>query len=401
MKALCPTLLLLSLLSLLACASCQRPPAEEPLDHDDTKDGHAAHGEGSAEGHGEAEHAEAGHDDEASIDLAGVRGVSFLEVGALRQEAAYFAAEAIADEQAEALLSAPLGGTLTRVAVAPGQEVRAGAHLFTLQSPELAQLRGDLLRAQARSARAQAELAREERLAAVAATAARDVEAAKADAMVAAADEQAARLSLASRGLPPGADGSEVVVRAPRAGVVAVLAVRPFQRVEAGDELARLAPTTAALVRVELPLPGAAAWTPGVETEVRRADGQQWTAVVENVPTALSADSRRLVYRLRLRGDGLPLAGTPLEAKVPLATAIVLPQAALQQIEGTWNVFVRSLHEGKAHAELRPIRRGADLGGDVMVLDGLEPGEWVAADGAYLLKALWLKRLGGGDAHAH
>ena len=36
----------------------------------------------------------------------------------------------------------------------------------------------------------------------------------------------------------------------------------------------------------------------------------------------------------------------------------------------------------------RPVRRGAELGGDVLVLAGLAPGEVIATEGAYLLKAL-------------
>jgi len=52
-------------------------------------------------------------------------------------------------------------------------------------------------------------------------------------------------------------------------------------------------------------------------------------------------------------------------------------------------------------AEFRPVRRGPELGGDVLVLEGVAPGERVATAGAYLLKALHLKRAGGGDAHAH
>jgi hypothetical protein len=35
------------------------------------------------------------------------------------------------------------------------------------------------------------------------------------------------------------------------------------------------------------------------------------------------------------------------------------------------------------------------------VLEGLAPGDRIATEGAYLLKALALKRSGGGEAHAH
>jgi cobalt-zinc-cadmium efflux system membrane fusion protein len=82
---------------------------------------------------------------------------------------------------------------------------------------------------------------------------------------------------------------------------------------------------------------------------------------------------------------------------VPLLKAIVLPQSALQQVEGTWGVFVK---EG-GEAVFRPVRRGAELGGDVMVLDGVKPGETVVSEGAYLLKSLQIKRKSGGEDHDH
>ena len=115
------------------------------------------------------------------------------------------------------------------------------------------------------------------------------------------------------------------------------------------------------------------------------------------MPAALTEDTRRLSYRLRLEGAPLPIPGAPLEVRVPFAEAIILPQAALQQIEGTWGVFVKEGEE----ATFRPVRRGLELGSDVMVPEGLKPGEIVAVEGAYLLKSLVLKRKNGGEDHDH
>ena len=111
----------------------------------------------------------------------------------------------------------------------------------------------------------------------------------------------------------------------------------------------------------------------------------------------LTTDTRRLSYRLRLLGGPLPIPGTPLEVHVPLAKTVVLPQSALQQVEGTWGVFVKEGEE----AMFRPVRRGPELGTDVMVLDGVKPGETVVGEGAYLLKSLQIKRKSGGEDHDH
>jgi cobalt-zinc-cadmium efflux system membrane fusion protein len=80
-----------------------------------------------------------------------------------------------------------------------------------------------------------------------------------------------------------------------------------------------------------------------------------------------------------------------------MAKTVVLPQSAVQQVEGIWGVFVK---EGEG-AVFRPVRRGLELGGDVMIMEGLKPGETVAGEGAYLLKSLQIKRKSGGDEHDH
>jgi cobalt-zinc-cadmium efflux system membrane fusion protein len=167
--------------------------------------------------------------------------------------------------------------------------------------------------------------------------------------------------------------------------------------VAAGQQLGIFETGRATIVGVELPLPGPPAWTPGMTTTVRRGDGATWQARVEGLPASVSADTRRLRYRFRLAGSEPLIAGTPLEVRVPLPPGIVVPQDALQQIEGQWGVFVADTSE----AVFTPVRRGPELGGDVVVLAGLAPGQRIATSGAYLLKALVLKHAGGGEEHAH
>ena len=295
-------------------------------------------------------------------------------------------------------MPAPIGGQVLRVNVLPGREVRAGEVLFELHSPTLVQLRRDLLVARAELARARADREREERLLAAGATARRDVEAAQAAEAVALAEEQAALFALAARGLPSEGQDARILVPAPRAGKVTELHVRRGETVEEAAPLLTLLSGKAALVRLELPLPGPTNWPAGSLTEARLGDGRRWPARLEGEPASISADSRRLLFRLRLEGEDLPLPGTPVEVRVPLDWGYVLPQNALQQIEGEWGVFRR---QGES-ATFVPVRRGAELGRDVLVLAGLAEGDQVATEGAYLLKALWLKRAGGGgDAHDH
>lgn len=326
-----------------------------------------------------------------------VRGVAFAPVGQVQQEGAWFPAEAIGDESAQALLTSPVKGVVSAIPGAPGVQVKTGASLVLVQSPELARLKADWLSAQAKRSRADSELAREQRLFEGQAGSRRELELARSEAATAGAEEEAARLALQARGVSPEAGGAVFTLRAPKAGVVSAYKIQLGQGVEAGQELGAFQSAYAALVKVELPLPAPESWGPGAVTEVRKSDGRKWKARLEGVPMSLSQDTRRLSYRLRLTGGPLPLPGTPLEIRVPMAKAIVLPQSALQQVEGVWGAFIR---QGDV-AEFRPVRRGAELGGDVMVLEGVQPGEQVATDGAYLLKALLLKQKSGGDDHDH
>ncbi|HEV7672884.1 MAG TPA: efflux RND transporter periplasmic adaptor subunit [Thermoanaerobaculia bacterium] len=380
-------------LALLFSVGCKK---SDETSHESREHAHSA-GEAAA-----GDHEEQGRDEGTprSIDLAGVRGVSFAVVGPPREEGAWFAAEAISETGSAATFSAPVGGIVTALLVEPGRAVSRGAALVEIRSPELAEKKAAWLAARSRRAQADREVARERRLLEGGATSQRDLEAAEAAAAVAEVEEASARLALEARGVDPASAGTTYRVRAARAGVVESFAVAVGQGVEAGGDLGRLIAPGASRVLVEIPLPGPESWEEGATTEVRRASGQRWQATVEGVPASLSDATRRLTYRLRLSGEAgtLPLAGTPLEVRVPLAQAVVLPQVALQQIEGTWGVFVKTA----GRAELRPVRKGAELGAEVLVLEGISPGETIATDGAYLLKSLYLKLAGGGsDEHGH
>ncbi|WLT31602.1 efflux RND transporter periplasmic adaptor subunit [Geothrix sp. PMB-07] len=365
-------------LTLVASTACGRKAATI-----EAKESH-----GAATGHEAAD---------ARLPLKDIRGLHFVVVPEPRPEGAWYPAEAIGDESAQALLSSPVKGIVSAVRVPPGQRVSPGTVLLAIQSPELARLKADWLSARARRERTEAELAREQRLFQAQAGSRRELETAGSEAATARAEEDAARLALEARGLSPEAAGAMLSLRAPRGGSVTAYTVQLGQGVEAGQELGRFQTASAAIARLELPLPAPQDWQPGTLTEVRKSDGQRWQARLEGTPAALSTDTRRLSYRLRLLGATLPLPGTPLEVRVPLATSVVLPQSALQQVEGTWGVFVKV---GEA-AEFRPVRRGPELGTDVMVLSGVKPGESVAGEGAYLLKSLQIKRKSGGDDHDH
>jgi len=63
-----------------------------------------------------------------------------------------------------------------------------------------------------------------------------------------------------------------------------------------------------------------------------------------------------------------------------------------------WYVF---LPKEEGLFEVREVGRGRDLGGEVEIVSGLQPGEMVVVEGAFLLKAEAEKSLGEGEHHGH
>ena len=328
------------------------------------------------------------------IPLDGLRGIHWIVAPEPRAVGAWFPGEAIGDESAQNVLSSPVGGRIASAPEPPGRPVARGAVLLTIESPELAELIARSIVAKVELERADAALAREEKLAAAGATSQREVEDARRDASVARAASEVARLGLEARGLKDADRSGRFSLRAPASGSVVRWNVRNGQGVEAAQELGSFQLASARLVHLELSLPGPQ-WRLGDQTEVRSSDGRHWKARVKGVPSVLSEDTRRLSFRLELIDGVLPLPGQPVEVRVPFAVAVILPQAALQQVDGQWGVFVRS----GDHAEFHPVRRGAELATNVVIEDGVKPGETIAADGAYLLKSLWQKTQSGGDGN--
>lgn len=76
---------------------------------------------------------------------------------------------------------------------------------------------------------------------------------------------------------------------------------------------------------------------------------------------------------------------------------IVVPNSAIQQIEGKTAVFVQ---EGEDSFEMRGVSLGQNSGDCVQVLEGLDPGDRVVTEGGFYLKSALLKEELG-EVHAH
>ncbi|WP_291270859.1 HlyD family efflux transporter periplasmic adaptor subunit [Geothrix sp.] len=320
-------------------------------------------------------------------------GLRAVEIPAPSVLQAWFPAEAAGDESARAILTAPVSGIVASAPAAPGRPVAKGAPLVTLRSPELAELKSKWLIAQARLRRAQAELAREQRLAAAQAGARRDLDNAEAEHAGASAEAESARIALQARGVTPERADGTFVLRAPSAGTVSTWKAQLGQGVSANEELGTFQAASASLAVVELSSPAPGTWKLGSRAVIRD-DQRTWQGEVVGLPSSMGDMTHRLTYRLRLSGAPLPLPGTPLEIQVPLGQGVLLPSSALQQVEGAWGVFIQ---EGEL-ARFRPVKRGPDAGRETLVLETLPTGAKVFTEGAYLLKSKLMRtKSGGGD----
>ena len=314
------------------------------------------------------------------------------------------------NEDAYAEVGAPISARVVRIHASPGDAVRAGHPLVELESAELGRARADLLAARARSELAARALERARALAAERISPEREVQEAEVAATAAGAELRSARAALRALGVPEEEPGSgdadaRLVLRSPVAGTVlernAVRGqmadpARPLFRV--GD-LARLWLTVHAserdAVRVQ---PGAPA-----RVSFPALPGRTFAGTVALVGRMVDPGSRTVPIRVDVpNGDGVLRPGMSASAWVQLGDAgagvVAVPVGALQRTREGWCVFVP---RGDGAFEVRPVRRGRDLGGEVEVLSGLSAGETVVVEGSFLLKAERDKASGEAGHHEH
>jgi membrane fusion protein (multidrug efflux system) len=85
-----------------------------------------------------------------------------------------------------------------------------------------------------------------------------------------------------------------------------------------------------------------------------------------------------------------PAPGASVRVQVPAGPegkAAAVPVSALRKGPGGDHLFVITPDkEGKQRAHSRPVRSGEVLGDEVLILDGVQPGELVATSGSFKLR---------------
>ena len=272
-----------------------------------------------------------------------------------------------------------LPGTVRHVALTPGEIVEEGTLLVALdvsvEEAELASLRAQV-------ALAETLLGRLERAIQGRGASELEVDRARAERDVALA--QVARIE---------AIIERKTVRAPFRARVGLADVHPGQYLSEGTYLTTLQGVGDALhVDFAVAQAVAASLREGDEVDVFAGPGAPpLPATIVALDARIDAATRNATVRARLEGAGdALLPGGSVRVRVPVGApreAVAVPVSALRKGPEGDHVFVVAPDaEGRPRAHLRAVQSGAMLGDEVVIREGLEPGEQVAASGSFKLR---------------
>ena len=320
--------------------------------------------------------------------------------------------ELTVNEDRTARLGAPGRGRIIAVRVQPGDRVSNGQVLVTMQSADAGMAQSDASKATAEvtSRRAQAQYAgsaraRAERLLALKAIPRQDYERAIADDEQSRAALQQAEAELRrarSTANLMGASGSsasgEVVLRSTLDGVVLARPAQPGAVVDAGAPLVTVTDASTLWLQVKAPEQLSALFRRGnpLRFTVPAFPTDNFTARTDAVGAGLDPDTRTLAVRgVVPNGNGRlkpEMLATVLVDGGQRSTAALVPEAAVQQIDGKPVVFIAHPDaKGGARFERREVEVGSRTNGQVAVLKGLVAGDVIVTAGAFAVKAEFQK----------
>jgi len=315
-------------------------------------------------------------------------------------------------------LSPMVPGIVTRVLVDFGQRVAAGQGLISVRSVDLAEAEAEYLEAESKMRLSQKTYERQKGLRAAGITAERELLEAEEDLASArirteAAHQKLVRLGFSDRDIQAlvsqgmrGASG-ELVLRAPFAGTVLELHAVAGELLNPGDTAALVADLSqlwlwADIYERDLPRVLDLKKKGEVRTvgTVQAYPGEEFSGRIDYVASVMDEKSRTVKIRINLANpDGRLRPGMFATVNLELPgrqETLSVPSSAILSNEGRDFVFV---HRDGNYFLRRPIVRGIEQNGRTEVMLGLDAGQTVVADGAFLLKSDVLRsKMGAGCA---
>jgi cobalt-zinc-cadmium efflux system membrane fusion protein len=286
------------------------------------------------------------------------------------------------------VVTAPVGGMVEMLAVAPGSTVKRGQLVARLASPQALELQRDALQSASQSALLQQSLKRDEQLFAEGLIAESRLQATRSAALQAGAQANERRQGLALAGLAPGKLGGPLSLLAPIDGVVLEQGVQLGQRIETSALIYRIAKLSPLWLEIQAPLDIANALREGMVIKLVDLEVQ---GTLIAVGRSVDAASQTVLLRAVVgKGAEKLTPGQVLEVEIPNVNSLYqrLPAAALVRHEGKAYAFVQLPGDDKNIRFEPRIVRVTGQGGDTVQVDNIKAGERVAVKGVSGLKAL-------------
>jgi membrane fusion protein, heavy metal efflux system len=317
----------------------------------------------------------------------------YLKIGVVGEAVAHWTdtmpARVTIDETRASRIGAPLPGRITRVFVELGQPVADREPLFSIKSPDIAELRAAREKAAVDLEAARNALGRVSAMVASRAMAAKEQVAATQVVRQAEVSQRLAEAKLGSLAISAQADNA-FTVTAPRAGVVVEKNLLLDQQVsaDAGGPLLVVADLSTVWVMADLFEAQAVDVTEGSQAEVTSPSLPGVTAVgrVERVYSVVDPTRHTLPVRIRLSNPDHQLRPN-VYARVRFAVSasaasLEVPASALVSDGQRQYVYVQA---GNGRFTRREVITGPAREGRVPVVSGLTRGETIVEDGAILL----------------
>lgn len=292
-------------------------------------------------------------------------------------------AKIVFDEARTSRLGSPLAGRITAVFVERGQRVTRGVALFSVASPNLAELHADLDKAKLQARTASVNLDRVKALVDAGSLPAKELVSAQQDVSEAELAEKLATTKLTSLKVSAGGESS-FTVSAPRDGVVVEKNVAVGQNVDASSgAVIAIADLSEVWVVADLFETDAGNLADGSKAKVL-VGAHELDGAIDQVSQVVDPERHTVPVRVKLTnpdGSLRPNAYAQIKFFDPSPAKASLPASAVLSDGARTYVYVQ---QGTSLKQ-RTITVGPTSAGEVRVLDGITPGERVVVQGAILL----------------
>lgn len=294
-----------------------------------------------------------------------------------------------APPNSEAVVVARASGNISRLKRQLGDTVRAGEALAQVDSMEATTMAADRSVTHAKAELARKAYARELSLFQLGVTPRQEMEAAQS--ALAVAESEAQRASSVARAAQVSGDGRSVAVVSPINGKITAQTGTLGGFVQPQTELFRVAGAGQAQVEAAVSASDIGRIAAGDIATILAPGGTPVAAIVRSVTPTVSGSTRAATVLLTPVSPASRLVvGEGVQVRLHVkdgAIGIVVPEDAVQNIDGRDVLFVRTKDGFRA----QPVLVGIRSGGAAQIVSGINAGEQVATRNAFLVKADMIK----------